>query len=242
MSDAPDDRPEVEPTARSRRRPVAVLWLSAVLGAALAASAAGLTWWTQSFDDPLQGRIDIAESGGSVVPALIPIALVALAGLAATLGVRGWLRRGLGVLLAAAGGVLTWLSLAALGGPAEGLTDRLARPAAPVGGADVHPVGPLLGAQGGLLIALAAVLVVAGVGARRLGSRYERPARRAGSAARPVPATPEPTGPARGDGADRAGDVADSANPAAPVRSGDTDSLDWWRQLDAGVDPTRSDG
>jgi uncharacterized membrane protein (TIGR02234 family) len=219
---------------------VAVLWLSAVLGAALAASSAGLTWWSQSFDDPLQGRLDISSSGGSVVPALIPVALVALAGLAASLGVRGWLRRGLGVLLAVAGGLLSWLSLAALAGPDGDLTDRLTRPADPAGAVAVHVLGPLLGALGGLLIALAAVLVVAGVGARRLGSRYERPARRAAPATAPGP---DPTGPAAPGGAPttrRSGGPTPEQRPAD--RSGDTDSLDWWRQLDEGVDPTRSDG
>jgi hypothetical protein len=93
--------------------------------------------------------------------------------------------------------------------------------------------------------------VMAGVGARRLGSRYERPVR----PVEPASGAPGRTGSTTTTGTPTA-ITANAADPAsAPAvgrdipdgsdgdrRPGDTDSLDWWRQLDAGVDPTRGQG
>lgn len=183
----------------------------AVLGAALAAIAAGLTWWSADFSDPLTGPETITASGSSVASELVPVALVALAGLGAALATHGLLRRIVGAVLLVGGALVAVRCGLALGAAPASLVDDLPRPADPVGAARLSPLGPVLGMVGGLLIAVAGGLIVAGRGARPMSARYEapgvsgsvRPGRRAGSAA---------------------------SAQAAPE--------DWWKALDAGSDPT----
>ncbi len=144
---------------------------SAVLGAALAAAAASLTWTTDDRAGALTGPAQ--QSGADVVPELVPVALVALAGVGATFATRGWARRMVGVLVAA-GGLLLAVRSAAAWVAAAGA---------------VRPLGPLLAVLSGLLVLAAGALIAAGVGARRLGARYDAPtagmptadARRAGA-------------------------------------------------------------
>ncbi len=193
---------------RSRGRRLAAVVLTAIIGAALAAVSAGMQWWSAEYLDALTGPITVTLSGATCVPELIPLALVGLAGLGAALVTSGLPRRLIGVVLLAAGATIAFRSAFSLGAPPAGLAGSLTRPAVLVGAAQRSPAGPVLAAVGGLLLAAAGVLVVAGVGARPLGSRYERSRRSA-----------VPRAGARPPGA--------AADPA-----------DWWKALDAGADPT----
>ena len=132
----------------------------AVLGAALAAVAATMTWTTDERPEALTGPVQL--SGGDLVPELVPVALVALAGVGATFATSGWARRVVGLSVAAAGALLAARSAAAW---------ATADPAA-----TVRPLGPALALLGGLAILAAGGLIAAGRGGRRLGSRYEPPA------------------------------------------------------------------
>ena len=214
--DDPPGQPGERGAPASAGRAVALIAVCAVLGAALAAVAAGLTWWTEDFADPLTGPVTITASGSAVVPELVPVALVALAGLGAALATHGVLRRIVGAVLMVGGALVAVRCGVALGSAPASLVQDLPRPADPVGDARLSPLGPLLGIAGGLLIAAAGGLIVVGRGARRMSSRYEAP----GSA--------ETTAsPGR-------------AGAAAAVRTAEDEpsSADWWRAMDAGSDPT----
>lgn len=191
-----------------RGRGLGVVVLLAIVGAALAAVAAGLQWWSAEYLDALTGPITVTLSGAACVPELIPLALVGLAGLGAALATSGLPRRLVGIVLLAAGAIIAVRSALSFGDPPAGVAGSLTRPAELVGAAQLSPVGPVLAAVGGLLLAVAGILVIAGVGARPLGSKYERTRRSGGRRAEARP----------GGGA---GDPAD-----------------WWKALDAGADPT----
>lgn len=193
---------------RGRGAAVGLVILVGLVGAALLAVAAGVTWWSADYLDPLTGPLVVALSGSSCVPELIPLALVGLAGLGATSATGGVPRRLVGVALLAAGGIVAVRSALSFGNPPAGLAGSLSRPADLVGAPQLHVLGPTLGVLGGVLLSAAGALVGFGVGARRLGRRYER------------------TGPAVSA---RSGD----GMPAVALEEGD-----WWKALDAGGDPT----
>ncbi len=166
------------PAGRGRAGILAVVG-SAVAGAALAAAAAALTWTTDDRTGALTGPVQ--QTGADLVPELVPVALVALAGVGATFATRGWPRRVVGILVAAGGLLIAVRSVAALFGAAGAA-------------GTVRPLGPLLAALAGLLIVTAGALVAAGVGGRRLGARYDAPTAPISSAI--------PTADARRAGAD----------------------------------------
>ncbi len=189
MADQTDAVPAPAGATPDRRpgRQLAVVVLAGVAGAALVAVAAALTWWSADFVDPLTGPLTVALTGGTCVPELVPLALVGLAGLGAALATGGLPRRLVGLVLLLCGlTVAVRSALSAAEGPTgpPALTSSLTRPADPVGVAQLHLAGPALAVLGGLLLLLAGVLVVLGVGARRLGARYERTAAAAGSRSR----------------------------------------------------------
>lgn len=195
--------------ADRRGRALGLVAVLAVGGAALAAIAASLTWWSADYLDSLSGSLTIAVSGATALPELIPLALVALAGFGAALATNGVLRRLVGVVIAVCGAVIVLRSAMLFGAAPAALVDDLTRPADPVGDGQLHPLGPLLGVVGGLLLAAAGVLVALGIGARqRLGARYDAPGRSAAAA------------------------------PVATAAEKPTDQADWWKALDAGADPT----
>ncbi len=205
-------RAESAPSTLERRRngrQLGAIAVLAVAGAGLTALAANLTWWSAEYLDPLPGALDVTASGAGCVPELVPLALVGLAGLGAALAARGGLRRAVGAVLVLSGAVLTVRSVMALVAVRAVLTDGLIRPAEPVGSAQVHPIGPAMAVAGGLLLVTAGTLILLGRGARRrMGARYDGPARRTTSR------SPDPA--------------------AAPA----SEQADWWKALDAGDDPT----
>jgi len=147
-----------------------------VAGAGIAAIAAALTWWSADYLDPLTGALTISVSGGSALPELVPLALVALAGFGAALATHGTVRRLVGVVVVLCGAVITIRSVVSFGDQPAALVSSLSRPAEAVGAPQLHAAGPALGVLGGLLLAAAGALIAAGWGARqRLGARYDAP-------------------------------------------------------------------
>ncbi|MDQ2797137.1 MAG: Trp biosynthesis-associated membrane protein [Actinomycetota bacterium] len=197
----------------TRRRP-AVLALLVILGAAALAGASALTWWTQTHLDALSGALTTTAKGSQTDALLIPVALIGLAGFGAALATTGGLRRAVGVLLLVGGGLAAGLSVSGLLSAPASLHTDLLRPVESSGPAQLQVTGPVLGVIGGVLIAVAGLLVGLGYGARRgLGARYDAPRRKQRA---PQPAVPADLDPAA------------DADAAAG----------WWKALDAGQDPT----
>ena len=156
----------------------------------------------------MTGPLTITVTGGSAVPELVPLALVALAGFGAALATHGTVRRLVGVVLVLCGVAIAIRSALSFGDQPVALVSSLSRPAQAIGSAQLHAIGPALGVFGGLLISVAGVLIAAGRGRQAAaGRKVRRTAIQAGS----------------GHG---------SADETA------ADSQDWWKALDAGADPT----
>jgi uncharacterized membrane protein (TIGR02234 family) len=173
---APADQPTRADRAPKRRLTTLVVLLVA---AALALWGAGqLVWLRAAFDSPLRGRVTLTATGGQLRPELAGLALLALAGVAALLAAGRWVRRLLGLLLAAAG---VWPVVRCGAWLIGGST--VSWPGAPPPTGSV-PAGPmvrtpaaLLGVAGGLVLLLAGLAML--VWAARLpgmGSRYAAPA------------------------------------------------------------------
>lgn len=202
----------------TRRRP-AVLALLIVAGAAAMVVAGSMTWWRQQHLDALAGTVLSSATGSQTDALLVPAALVGLAGFGAAVATTGTLRRLVGLLLVVGGGVAAVLAVAgAISAPGRLLTS-LSRPPESSSTPSLQPTGVVLGALGGLLIAAAGVLLLLGYGARRaLGSRYDAPTGRRAKVAEPTPSSP----------------AMGAADPAADADA----SAQWWKALDAGLDPT----
>jgi hypothetical protein len=141
------------------------LWLTAVFllaGAVALWLAARLTWTSAVDVRPGSGaRIPVRHAGSEQVPALIPLALLALAGIAGAVAVGGWPRRVIGGVLALAGTGTLVLALLA-GGSSTGEA--------------FFPWGRSIAALGGVLLAVAGgMLVRYSDRMPRLGSSYQTP-------------------------------------------------------------------
>jgi uncharacterized membrane protein (TIGR02234 family) len=139
-----------------------------VVGAAVLWLSSRLTWsWSRELT-PLRGTVVVGKRGSEVAPALVPLAILAVAGIAAVFAIGGWGRRLVGVLVGVAGLAAVWVGV-------DGL------PA--VFGA--HPgdyplsqvvIGHLLAVLAGLLVLAAGVQVVRHAnGMPRLGGSYQTP-------------------------------------------------------------------
>lgn len=215
---------------RAGRRALWVTALALVAAAAALGGAAAIAWARVGFQVPLRGVVTVAVPGSSVAPALGPLALLALAAVAAVLATGGWARPLLGVLLLAAAippvsGVLAVADRSRLtdaafavgstggstAGSGAGAVGAAALPArsVPQGPAEVLAAGPALAAVGALALAVAAVLLlVCGRRMPRMGRRYRVPSARA----------------AEGGKHDEGG--------------GDGAREQLWERMDAGEDPT----
>ncbi|MGW4112311.1 Trp biosynthesis-associated membrane protein [Actinosynnema sp. NPDC004786] len=129
--------------ARPGRRPLWIVVALLLLAAVALWGASALTW------DASADR-----SGGEVVPALTPLALLCLAAIAAAVALGGWVRRVLGVVVLLAG-----VAAAFQGVDADG----------PVTGRG------LVFAGAALAVAAGVVLVVRGRVMPRLGGGYQTP-------------------------------------------------------------------
>ncbi|KDN19809.1 Trp biosynthesis-associated membrane protein [Amycolatopsis rifamycinica] len=140
-----------------------------LLGALALWGASRLTWFAEFRDGGVRGTILHRETGEQRATALVPLALLALAGVAGLVATGGWARRVLGVVLALAGLAAIWTGVAGVrfGGYADGLpvTEML--------------LGRGLAVVAGILVAAAGLAAVKGAGlATRLGARYAAPATR----------------------------------------------------------------
>lgn len=163
----------------NRRMQVAAVVVLLAAAAALG-GAARAGWARVGFQVPLRGSVAVRVDGSDLLPALGPLALLALAAVAALLATGGWARRLLGALLLFAAvppavgvarvadeGRLTRAAVSAGGLPARSIPD---------GVITVLPAGHVLGAAGAVLLAGAgAALVLRGHRMPRMGRRYRVP-------------------------------------------------------------------
>jgi Tryptophan-associated transmembrane protein (Trp_oprn_chp) len=137
------------------RRP---LWMvaGALAGAAVALWASSrLAWTTELVRHPGTDVTTTISHGGAESKPLVPLAVLALAGVAAAVASTGWPRRVLGAVLGLAGFGAFAMS---------------------VGTSDFFPWGRILAGVGGVLMMVAAaVLVRFGGRMPRLGTAYRRP-------------------------------------------------------------------
>ena len=203
----------------SGRRGLVAAVVALLVGGGLAVVAAQATWLTIS-----SGVVDLGVKGSDAVSVVVPLALLALAGVVGLVATRGVLRRVVGALLVLCGAGLVWGAVAVLADPhgvvpsvlrAQSVDPRLADAAT----VSVTGIWPVLVAVGGLLVVGAGGLALAVSRSwPAMGARYEAPA----GAVRPGrPLDPwtaldrgvDPTADAAADGADGRG--TDPAPPPA---------------------------
>ncbi len=158
-----------EPAAKPSRRPLWMIVTALLLGALALWGASRLTWFAEFRDGGVRGTVLYRETGEQQATALVPLALLALAGVAGVIATGGWARRVLGVVLALAGVAAVWTGIDGVrfGGYADGL---------PV---SQMLIGRGLAALGGILVAAGGLAAVKGAGAAaRLGTKYAAPATR----------------------------------------------------------------
>lgn len=158
-----------------RRRLLWIVVVGLASAAALLWGAGQLAWDWQVRAVPGGGSVPRETSGAVLHPSLTPLALLALAAIAAAVATGGWPRRIVGVLVALCGLVALWLGLGSFGAVFA-----------------AHPPGyPTLTTAFGRLLAALAGLVLVGCGAvlvraaqslPRLGAAYQAP----GAERRPV--------------------------------------------------------
>lgn len=139
-----------------------------VVGAGLLWLSSRLTWDWSTQLTPLRGTVVVSRGGSQVAPALNPLAIVALAAVAATLAIGGWLRRVVGVLVTIAGLAAIWAGIDAL--PAVFGAHPNGYPRSQVVG------GHLVAILAGLLVLAAGVQIIRHAGGMpRLGGNYQVP-------------------------------------------------------------------
>lgn len=187
-----------------------MLPLAAVIGASLTAAGAVPAWLRQSYGD--DGTSELTRTGLQVSPALLPLAVVAIAGLVATYAARGPARRVIAALVALTGVGIGVQTVAVLVDPPRTAADPDVGPPVPadlLGPVRVQPLGPVLALAGGALVVLGGLAVLVRKSLRQLGARFDSPVR---AEAGPAVVTDDPAD-------------ADAA-------------VAWWKALDAGADPT----
>lgn len=158
-----------------------LLWLvgGALLAAAVALwGASRLRWIDVPPGSTVDGRLVEELTGSDVVAWTVPLALVALAAVAAAIALPPAVRRVLGVLLVVAGIVAVTL---AFGTGVEDVTWTAPAPGyEDVGGAPTRALwGPASAVLGGLLLVVSgAVLVWRADALPRMGARYRAPGSR----------------------------------------------------------------
>jgi O-antigen ligase len=137
-----------------------------LLGALALWGASRLTWFAEFRDGGVRGTVLYRETGEQRAGVLVPLALLALAGVAGLVATGGWARRVLGGVLVVAGIAAVWAGVNGVrfGGFAAGL---------PV---SQMLFGRGLAVLGGILVGLGGLAAIKGAGtARRLGARYSAP-------------------------------------------------------------------
>jgi len=143
------------------RRPLWTVVLALLCGSAALWGSSRATWAAEVRSHPGTGTsTEVWRTGAETVPMLVPLAVLALAGVAGSVAVGGWPRRLVGVVVALAG-------IGALG---LGFFTNVAV------ALDFFPWGRVLAVLGGALLVLAGALTCA-LSDRlpRLGARYRSP-------------------------------------------------------------------
>lgn len=199
--------------AASRRGYAGALLLG-LLSAAAVTAAVSRPWYEATATSKNLPKIEAAASGADLVPMAGSLGLVLLAAFGAVIATRGWLRRGIGLLIVASALVVLGTT-AAPGGTDEVLRAGLSARGWSGGGyastATLWRWLSLLGAAG--CIAAGAAVVRFGARWPTMGHRYDAPGRAADPAEAPGQAGAEP----------------DGSMPAEEL----------WRALDQGRDPTQ---
>lgn len=185
-----------------------------VIGVVGGAASAAVPWWRQDFVDPLSGPLTVTLTGGARVPLLVPMALVSGAGVAVTVVVTGLLRRVVLAIIALAGLSTLVATITALDvPPAARFAAALTRPAAAVGAPQSSWWAPTVAILTSLMLVVGAIIAWgAPERRRRLGVAYDSPAARRER-------------------------TLERARSAAAASGADAHG-EWWRAIDAGLDPT----
>ncbi|WP_216208274.1 Trp biosynthesis-associated membrane protein [Amycolatopsis aidingensis] len=141
-----------------------------LLGAAALWGASRLTWFAEHRAAGVRGTVLHTETGAQAAGALVPLAVLALAGVAGMVATGGWPRRVLGGALVLAGLAACWVAVNGL--RTDGYPDG-------VPGAEIAEIyaGHGLAACGGLLVVVAGVLGLRGATRMpRMGAKYSAPA------------------------------------------------------------------
>ncbi|MER6765521.1 MULTISPECIES: Trp biosynthesis-associated membrane protein [Amycolatopsis] len=163
-------QPEAQSAAASARRPLWTIILALLLGALALWGASRMVWFAEFRDEGVRGTVLYTEPGEQRSTALVPLAILALAGVAGAIATGGWLRRALGIVLVLAGAAGVWSGVDGIefGGFAPGLP-----------GTEIV-LGHLIAVLGGILVALGGLAAIKWAGAaRKLGARYAAPGAKA---------------------------------------------------------------
>jgi uncharacterized membrane protein (TIGR02234 family) len=206
-------------TVRERRELTAAV-VGGVVAGGLALSASGQAWADVSADrEPPLPPLNAVLTGSDAAPLVPAAGLVLLAAAVALLAVRGAGRTVVGLLMAAAGGVLAWSGARALtGGLQEASTGApgVGRVAGPIT-VDVAAAWPVLTVVAGLLAFVAGLVAVTrGRSWPAMGRRYEREGTTTAPSAAPRrPETDEDRAQAAWQALDRGEDPTDPS-PSGP--------------------------
>ncbi|GAB2973545.1 hypothetical protein GCM10017788_70930 [Amycolatopsis acidiphila] len=140
--------------------------MTLLLGAAALWGASRLVWSAQLREAGVRGTLLETQTGAQHSGALVPLALLGVAGVAGSIATGGWPRRVLGVILAVAGLWACWIAV-----------DGVSFGGFPAG-APVWQVftGRGLALLGGILVLLGGLMAIKNAGAMpRLGARYAAP-------------------------------------------------------------------
>lgn len=167
------DRGERDSGTTTSRRALGAAVLVPAVAAVLLWGASMVTWGSQRFRTPFSGDVTYSATGATVRPELVPVALAALASIAAVLAAGRWLRRVLGVVFCLAGALLVWRDvdrapMSAYPGVPAGST--------PIGAVSASPLGPLLLVVAAVALIGAGVLIVRYAGRLpEMGAKYSAP-------------------------------------------------------------------
>lgn len=168
------------------RREVTFAVVLSVLGAGLALLASPQAWvQAQVAAGAGAGRVLLSASGAELAPAVSGLGLVGLAGSVAVIAVSGWARLVTGVLLAGAGIGIAASCVALTADLTGALAGQSRLPAGAIltPGAASASAWPWLALLGGVLLALAGLLVTArGRAWPGMSRRYEAPGASAAAA------------------------------------------------------------
>jgi uncharacterized membrane protein (TIGR02234 family) len=174
--------------ALAGRRGLVTSVLALVVGGTVALVVAQATWVTVTAAPlgPVGGvgggpeGVRLAVKGTDAAAAVVPLALLALAGAVGLLATRGWFRRVVGALVAAAGAGLVVDAGRVVLDPGSAVAGPLARQSLASGTGTTYALTllwPALAVAAGLLVVTAGVVAVGwSSGWPAMGARYESPA------------------------------------------------------------------